>query len=47
MIDLKFIKELMSIKQANQKSAIFATLAIFKIKALYLNHMYAIDAMIY
>ena len=40
-------KELMLIRQANQRSAIFVTIGVFKIKALSFNHMSAMDAMIY
>ena len=46
-IELTFLKELMLIKQANQKSAIFVTIAVFQIKTLNFNKMSAIDAMIY
>ena len=47
MIELTFPKELMLTKQVNQKSIIFVTIGIFKIKALNFNQMSAIDAMIY
>ena len=47
MIELTFLKELMLIRQANQKSAIFVTIGIFKVKSLSFNYIYAIDAMIY
>ena len=41
------MKEMMLIRQANQKSAIFVIIATFQMKDLSSNHMYAIDAMIY
>ena len=41
MIELTFLKELMLIKQAIQKSAIFVTIRIFYIKALSFNQMSA------
>ena len=48
LIELTFLKELMLIRQANQKSVTFATIGSFqKKKALNLNQMSAIDAMIY
>ena len=47
MIELTFLKELMLIKQANQKSAIFVTIGTFHIKALSFNQMSVMDAMIY
>ena len=34
-------------KTSDQKSTIFVTIGIFKIKSLIFNHMYARDAMIY
>ena len=37
MIEYKFKKELMLIKQVNQKSVIFVTIAIFYIKVLRFN----------
>ena len=43
----EFLKELMSIRQANQKSVIFATIGVFEIKDLNFKQMSAIDAMIY
>ena len=43
MIELTFLKELMLISQANQKSVIFVTIGIFKIKDVRLNHMDAKD----
>ena len=46
MIELMFLKELMLIRQTNQKSAIFVTIGIFQIKGLSFNHVYAVDAMI-
>ena len=39
--------KLILIRQANQESVIFITISIFQIKALHLNQMYAIDAMIF
>ena len=47
MIELTLLKELMLIRQVNQKSAIFVTIGILKIKILNLNKMSAIDARIY
>ena len=47
MIELTFLKELMLIRQANQKSAIFVTIAIFQIEVLRFNQMSAMVAMIY
>ena len=47
MIEFTFLKELVLIRQANQKSAIFVTTGIFQRKALSFQHMYEIDAMIY
>ena len=47
MIELMFLEELTLIKQANQKSAIFANIDIFYIKALSFNQMSAMDVMIY
>ena len=47
LIELTFLKELMFIKQANQRSVIFVTIGIFKIKALSFNQMSAEDVMIY
>ena len=46
MIELMFLKELMLIRQANQKIAIFVTIGIFQIKGFVFKHMCAIDAMI-
>ena len=46
MIELTFQKKLMLIIQANQKSAIFNTIGIFKIKDLSFNNMYAIHTII-
>ena len=43
MIELTFLKELVFLGQANQKSAIFVTIGIFQIKALIINQMSAID----
>ena len=42
-----FLKDLMLIRQANQKSVIFVTIGIFYIKTLSFNQMSAMDAMIY
>ena len=47
LTELTFLKELMLIRQANQKSVTFATIGSFQKKALNLNQMSAIDAMIY
>ena len=47
MIELTFLKELMLRGQANQKSVISATIGIFYIKGLSLNHMSAMGIMIY
>ena len=46
MIELKFLKNLMLIRQVNQKSAIFVIIGIFQIKGLSIKHMYVIDSMI-
>ena len=46
-IELTFLKELMLIRQANQKSVVFVAIAIFYIKYLSFNQMSAMDAMIY
>ena len=48
-ITIKFTlpKELILIKQVNQKSAIFVTIGIFQMKGLSFDHIYAMDAMIY
>ena len=46
MIDLKFLKELIQIKLVHQKSVMFVTIVISKIKDLSFNHMYAINVMI-
>ena len=46
-IELTFLKELMLTRQVNQKSAIFATIGIFKIKGLRFNRMSAMIAMMY
>ena len=43
-IELTFPKELMLIKQANQKSVIFVTIGIFFVKTLSFNQM---DIVIY
>ena len=47
MIELMFLKELMSIRQASQKIAIFVTISIYQIKDLCFNQMPAMDVMIY
>ena len=47
MIELTFLKELMLIKEVNQKSAIFFTFGNSSIKVLSSNQMSAIDAIIY
>ena len=47
MIELAFLKELILIKQANQKEMTFVTTGIFYIKVFNFNKMSAIDAMIY
>ena len=47
MIELTLLKELILIKEVHQKSAIFVTIGILKIKSLIFNHMSAMDAMIY
>ena len=47
MMELTFLKKSTLIKQANQKSAIFATIGIFQITSLIFNLMFAMDAMIY
>ena len=45
-IELNFLKELMLLKQMNQKSVICVTIGIFW-KGLSFNRIYAIDTMIY
>ena len=47
MIEVTFLKELMSVRQANQKSLIFFTTGVFQITGLIFNHNFAMDAMIY
>ena len=47
MIELAFLKELILIRQANQKSAMFVTIGIFQIKALNFNQISALNIMIY
>ena len=47
LIELMFLKELMLIKQGNQKSALFVTIGIFYIKALSFNKTSGVDAMNY
>ena len=44
---LTFLKKLMLIKQANQKSLIFVTIGNLKTKVLNFNQMSAMDVMIY
>ena len=45
MIDLTFLKELMSIKQVNQKSVIFVTIGTFLDKRFKFHQMFATGAM--
>ena len=48
MIELTLPKELMLIRQGNEKSALFATIGFrFKLKNLNFNQMSAIDVIIY
>ena len=47
MIELTLLKKLILINEANQKSAIFFTIGIFQIKALSVNQMSAMSAMIF
>ena len=47
MIEFTFLKELILIRQANQKSAIFVTIGIFWTKGLSFYYMYAGNAMVY
>ena len=47
IIEFTFLQELMLIKQANQKGAIFVTIGIFYIKALRFRQMSAMDVMFY
>ena len=46
MIELIFQKELMLIKQVDQKNVIFVTVGILKILVLGINHIFAIVVMI-
>ena len=46
-VELTFLKELILIRQANQKSTIFVTIGIFWTKGLSFNYMYAGNAMVY
>ena len=46
MTEMIFLKEVLLIKQADQKSVVFVTTGIFLKKSLSLKHMHAIDAMI-
>ena len=41
-----FLKKLMLIRQANQKSSTFVTIGIFQTKGLNFNQISAMDAMI-
>ena len=47
MIELTFLKELMLIRQANQKSKIFVTISIFHIKDSSFNCVSVMGVMIY
>ena len=47
LIELTFLKELMLIKQVNQKSVVFFTIGISSIRIWSFNQMSAIDIMIY
>ena len=47
LIELTLLEELISLKQAQQKSVIFVTIGIFKIIVLSFNQMSDIDVMIY
>ena len=47
MIKLTFLNESMTIRQANQKSAILVTIGGFLKKGLSVNHIFAMDTMIY
>ena len=47
MTELTFLKELMLIRQANQKSKVLVTIGIVQIKIFSFNQMSAIDAIIY
>ena len=44
---MTFLKELILIKQANEKSVIFVAIGISEVIVLSFNQMSAIDAMIY
>ena len=46
MTEMIFLKEVLLIKQADQKSVIFVTTGIFLKNSLSFKHMHAIDAMI-
>ena len=43
MIEMTFLKELMLIRQASQKSVILVAIDTFQIKSLNLKHMYVTD----
>ena len=45
LIEMMFLKKLMLMKQASQKSGIFVTISTFQIKALSVNQISAIDVM--
>ena len=47
MLELRFLRKLILIRQVNQKSAIFVITSIFQIKGLNFNQMSAMDAMTY
>ena len=47
MTELTFLKELILIRQTNQKTVIFATIGIFVINHLSFKHTYPKDAMTY
>ena len=46
MTELMFLRELMLIKQMNQKGVMFATIGIFYIKVLSFKCMFAMVAMV-
>ena len=47
MIELTFLKELISTKQAHRENVIFVPIGIFQIKGLSFSQMSAMDVMIY
>ena len=47
MIESTFLKKLMLVRQANEKSVIFAAIGIVQIMGLNFKHMHAIDALLY